>query len=58
MGGDMTIAKINYAIAAAAVTSPMWLQATSGVFKDILPIVGVVLATFQLIKLYRDWNKK
>lgn len=60
---DMAAIK-NLAVAGTAMSSPLWLERATGALDGasqfaaaLLPILGCLLAIFQGVKLWKDWNK-
>lgn len=55
------IASRNLAIATLAIISPLWLEWLMKVSTGaalLLPILGVLLAALQILKLFRDWKTR
>ncbi len=57
----MTLAKINFSVALAAIFNPAWLRffaEISPALAFVLQVLGITLALLQILKLVSDWNKR
>jgi hypothetical protein len=57
----MTAPFTNFAIAAAAIGSPLWLDWLTKLSTGaglLLPIAGFLLALLQIVRLLMDWRRR
>ena len=56
--GGAVLEMFNYSIAAAAITSPLWLRDMGSIAAIIFPIFGVVWLSVQIAHRIKNWNEK
>lgn len=57
-GGTMTLDGANYAVAAAAISSPLWLQNLGNVAADVVPVLGAIWLVVQIAHKLANWSSK
>lgn len=55
----MTTPFTNFAIAAAAIGTPLWLEWLTKISTGaalLLPVLGLLLVVLQIVRLLKDWT--
>ena len=55
---DKVLETFNFSVAAAAITSPLWLRDLGSLSGIILPIFGVIWLSIQIVHRVKNWNAK